>query len=521
MSTSHARSGKLSFEALLNLANAGEHKKVVNATRELKDQSTESLQYRLLRGASLVSLKKFDEAFSCLLVALEISPNNVDALSLAGTCLARTGKFEDAIHYFKMAYRLRPDMLIGQTLLRAALSAEGHDQLVETVFRTLYPKFFQSNKNRYVAIAACISLREWCAAHNPQVMEIEPSATIELTTYDGTPLEPYDSKSVNFVVIPDAKAVAGWDFVISPTGEVLSDTGYMDIEVPFPFMPHITSLSRNSVAYVGSRDVITLDEDVLFLSTSENYHFGHWITDILPRLVAWPHLNQSTTKIFIPANLPQQHRDILALFGLSRNDLVEGELGDTYCFRSLIVYCGHHPYVLNPTVARFLHQALAPKSTPPTAPHSETGVFLERSQTIRGRNIVNQAEFDAFLSEFGFRKVRRPELSIAEQSAIFGNAEIVMGVFGTDMVTAFQMRAGSDLVVFCFEDMEKSGVDDAIRYVSQLCAIVGMRIHLVPCRSSGKREAHSYLDDIVIDCDSFKSILQNIIHRRTSSRISK
>ena len=521
MSSSPTSSDKLSFEALLNLANAGEHEKVANATKDLNDKSPESLQYRLLHCASLVSLKNFDEAFSCLQVALETSPDNVDVLGLAGTCLAQTGKFEESIYYFKTAFRLRPDMLIGQSLLRAALSAEGRDQLVEAVFGTLYPKFFQNNKNRYVAIAACISLREWCAAHNPQVMEIEPAATIELTAYDGTPLEPYDSKSVSFVVIPDAKAVAGWDFVISPTGEVLSDTGYMDIEVSFPFMPHITSLSGNSVAYVGSRDVITLDEDVLFLSTSENHHFGHWITDILPRLVAWPHVNQSTTKIFIPASLPQQHRDILALFGVSPNDLIEGELGDTYCFRSLTVYCGHHPYVLNPTVAKFLHQALAPKRTPPAVPRAESSVFLERSQTKRGRNVVNQSEFDAFLSEFGIRKVRRPELSIAEQSAIFGNAEIVMGVFGTDMVTAFQMRAGSDLVVFCFEDMEKSGVDDAIRYVSQLCAIVGISIHLLPCRSSGKREAHSYLDDIVIDCDSLRDILQNIIIRRTSGTISR
>jgi len=177
-------------------------------------------------------------------------------------------------------------------------------------------------------------------------------------------------------------------------------------------------------------------------------------------------------------------------------------------------------------MAKFLHRNLGPP--PASANDVDNGAryFLERSGSVRGRNIVNQTEFDDVLSEFSFEKVRRPEISVQEQNQKFGQAGIVLGAFGTDMVTMFQLHPGTDLIVLCIEEMRREtndlsgrGIDSADAYIEQICAIIGVRLRRVYSTLVRRGPGYSYLQDMRVDCSALRQLLSDIIKRRAANSL--
>ncbi len=215
-------------------------------------------------------------------------------------------------------------------------------------------------------------------------------------------------------------------------------------------------------------------------------------------------------KMFALASLPKAQRETLLLFGVQAQDLIEGEEGIVCRFRSLTASLIPSLYSPILSTARFLYQGLALQRKPKAG---GAGYFLERSQTHRGRAIANLAELAEVLSEFRILTIRRPELSVAEQNALFSEAGIIICPFGTDLVTKFQVRPGTDLIVLQLNDLESvyAGIAD---YIVRYCAILGIRLHLIDCRLNVLAGKIKYHGDMFVDCAALREALLKIEARR-------
>lgn len=474
----------------------------------------------VIRGRSLLALGEFEAAVPPLLQALELHPGEKNALTGVAKCLRHLGRNDDALPYLAESYYLRPTAAAANILLRAAFNATEQDpELMFMLLRDFYPDYFANHPTHEIVITPFVAMAEWCAGRGIAMDEYDPGGEMRLRGADGTPVTPYFAPPVRFATIPAATVVAGLDWVIAPTGELLDGSGLTclaDSEmVPYgapTAVPGASDPPRKRIMHARSRDTIHIDQDVVFLSAPRLHHFGHWIYDHLPRLIAlrWP--GRIPLKVFSLATLPRAHREALDHFGIQPDDLILGEDGQAYQFRSVTALQLGDTQRPAAGLAKFLHDALAIKHTP--APSGVRGgrYFLERSQTSRGRKIANQEEFQAILDEFGFQSVRRPELTVPQQDVLFSDASIILSPFGSDLVTYFQLRPGTDFIVLNFKDMEEVYPEIeqlALRY----CALLGMRYHGIYCDIKEREGKILYHGDILVDCAALRRTLAEIVAR--------
>lgn len=348
-------------------------------------------------------------------------------------------------------------------------------------------------------ISKLVDARSWCRARDIPVVVLDAPQDIIVPDGQGMGRSlSYRCDATWHADIPEAQIVSGWDFAVAPTGEVLAGANYTPVQKSYPFMPHAYSESGRSIAHVWPDDVTRIDADALFLSTPERHHYGHWLSEFLPRLRAWNQTDAPARKIVISASLPPKHRDLLARFGVRDEDLVECDLGRRYAFRSLRIVRGGQPDRINPRDTRFLSAALGPG---PTANGAGGRIFfLERDAGTRLP--ANRGELQAVLAEFGVTPVNPTRLSVAEQVELFRNARAIIGAYGTELYCLFNMPRGSTVVELHWD------LALATTY-GPTCLFAGLHHHLILCAKANERGAAAYKKDgdLVVDCAKLRETL--------------
>ena len=113
------------------LLESGELREAVGMLRRSLLTEPKHLDQRLLLGAALVALGRFDQAAREMRIALEFDPENAAAHALNGEALLRGGDLERAIAAFHRAQRLEP----GDETIRALLEEAASAQSGEAPFR--------------------------------------------------------------------------------------------------------------------------------------------------------------------------------------------------------------------------------------------------------------------------------------------------------------------------------------------------------------------------------------------------
>jgi capsular polysaccharide biosynthesis protein len=314
----------------------------------------------------------------------------------------------------------------------------------------------------------------------------------------------YTADPFEIGIIPGAEFVSGWDYVIAPTGHVLSDSGYMPPELAFPrFFPQFPVPGVGLIAHPSAATTTDIPEQVLFLSVPEQFHIGHWFVDFLPRLRALAHA-PARTKVALPREAPGKFREALSLFGIGPDRLVQCELGKRYRAQSLVVARPGSYLRPRPSTTRFLRQSLGPAAN---SNHTlKRRVFLERG--VKSRQILNRTEVDAVLEEFGFTVVSLAQLSIAAQRSLLEDTEIAVGVWGSDLFCSFFMPENSAVLELLGDQSEHPAVRPN-------CQIAGIRHAYLICRDSATTEHRSHQKDrdLVVDCTAFRSALRELLER--------
>jgi len=375
------------------------------------------------------------------------------------------------------------------TLIEAAIGA-GDEAAIARLAEIQTPGL--DGRPRTMAINAVTPLRAWCEREGVSLQMLDVEQQVALPPAD------YRARECWVAAVPQGTVIAGWDWPVAPTGEVLDGGNYLPIGMMFGSCLHLHFPDIARVAHPWPAACVDVDADALFLSAPAGMHFGHWLVDFLPRLRAW----RRPMKIAVPAALPAKHRDTLAAFGVTPGDLVECAPDKRYRFRSLtVVVTGNHKEP-QPANVRFVQQGLAGPSA-----QKERRIFVHRADGTRG--VANRAEFNALLAAYGFETVDLATKSIAEQRKMMAETGLVLGAHGSDLFCMYMTPPATDVVELVWD-----GIDDPV--FAQSAAILGMRHHLVRCPGASSTALKVYKKDrdIVVDCNQLGERLNAIIDTR-------
>ncbi|MBX7200366.1 MAG: glycosyltransferase 61 family protein [Rhodospirillaceae bacterium] len=350
-----------------------------------------------------------------------------------------------------------------------------------------------------------MSLRDWTLPKK-RWLELDPPETVRLEC--GEYARVYQSVGHAAGVIPMGEILCGWDFVVTPRGEVIHDINYLNDPKMYTggWFPHAFDESHGRFFHPWPERSAFHDADVLYLSAPAFLSIGHWQCDFLRRLRVLRHF--PAAKIAVPADLPPKHREMLALFGVKQEDIIECALGARYRFRNLIVSKCGSSMGCSPKDLRFLGAALCA----PPAPGPRTRVFLTRAASTR--KIVNQDEVTERLTALGFDFFNLATASIAAQRHCLAQADIVIASMGSDLLASMFLQAGAHIIALDYNQPEVDLVTGALD-----CAATGIHaaarnvnFHLLACAAAEQRGvAFQRKDsDFVVDCDALERMIRGI-----------
>ncbi len=285
---------------------------------------------------------------------------------------------------------------------------------------------------------------------------------------------------------------------------MLEDTGYLKIVHVFNHLPHAYFPAAGLAAHRAPERLEIVDEDTLWLSAPMHNHMGHFLIDFLPRLQGLALAGQKL-KIAIPDTLVgRKYSDLLALAGIVESDLIRCSPEAVYRFRALHVYRHGTSMPPHPQHVAYVRGLLRQE---PTRGKSRPKRFFFSRDRIGSRLVVNTAEFQKVLDDYGFTTVDMPSLSIAAQRDLFSEAEIMLGAIGTDLFAVYFAPEGCNVITLQWDPTWKL---DA--YNPQTCAMLSLKHQFFLCPDTRpSQNSRSWLDlDFVVDCNALRHRLDEL-----------
>jgi hypothetical protein len=345
---------------------------------------------------------------------------------------------------------------------------------------------------------------DWCQWNKAPYRLIHEARRVTIpATSSHTKSYEYDTDPSIYAEITNARIVPGWDQILTPDGCVIADVSYSfrdRIKRPKAKASEAELLVPESGAalfYYGSTEKL-ISDDVFFLSApyrdgSNHPHFGHWMIDFLPRLLAFelPESNKPW-KIGVPDDISPKQIESITMMGFDEAQILKLRRDTRYLCRKLHVLKLGETMPPNPEFVHFLRSRLFTTSK---EPRRGKYIYLERGEVIT-RLIANTAEFDALLDTYGFMRVDVAKLTMAEQQELLGDAEVLLGSFGSALLSVYFAPPGSVLI-------DIIGEHRADPTLPHTCYLIGVEHQFLTCKGAPPDQAkwwHVKEPDLLVDC---------------------
>lgn len=231
------------------------------------------------------------------------------------------------------------------------------------------------------------------------------------------------------------------------------------------------------------------------ISTPEaDRNYSHWMIDLIPRLDLLARAGYGPEKVdryLINLGGYPYERETLALAGIPPEKLLPVS-ADTHFRCEQIVTTSirppHWQYSMPDWVSGHLRELIGAVPAQPAG-----RLYLTRNQSSF-RRLVNEEELTPFLSEHGFRILDPGALTVAQQAALFANAEAIVSPHGSAMTNLAFCRPGTlVLELFPPDYLDVSFWTAATTTACRYHAIVGERLEavapgrLIDCRRQDLR----------------------------------
>lgn len=337
------------------------------------------------------------------------------------------------------------------------------------------------------------TLSAYCAARGLRCEEALAPTQVKLAASSSYSLpHTYDTGPAVFASIPGAQYIPGWDTVIGEDGTILSDTGYMPLEVATRAFATFRVQAVDSLVHFSPAEERYFDGEVLFLSAPD-HSVGHWMVDFLPRLRGLEILAGRKVRLAVPTDLEPRYAEMLLAFGFRDEDILRCVPGVRHRFRLCHVYKAGGSEPPNPVHVKFVRGGLMRGESRQLNPAKR--VFLART-SVGTRRISNQVELDELLAERGFITADPADLDLAAQKALLGDAAVILGPFGSNLFGMYLAPQGCTVMV-----LMNAALEDPI--FAPTTALLGMTHQFVLCAAApgngGKRPKDR---DVVVNCDA-------------------
>jgi hypothetical protein len=163
--------------------------------------------------------------------------------------------------------------------------------------------------------------------------------------------------------------------------------------------------------------------------------FHHWVVEFLPRIRQLERHESRTgdsPTILVPPDSPAYVTESLALLGYLDSEYREWAGGRAHVDRYLYPSLLRNGAVPNPAACEWLHDRMNSAVSDRKTDTMPDRLFVSR-EDARMRRIENRSEIESLLQQRGFRTVRLSEHRIADQVALFAQAECVVGAHGAGL----------------------------------------------------------------------------------------
>lgn len=211
--------------------------------------------------------------------------------------------------------------------------------------------------------------------------------------------------------------------------------------------------SKNPVLSKGTPQLIThYKGSLLSLLTGGggNYNYYHWLYDVLPRIGLCESLiNLNDIDYLLVPDLCHQFQwETLNILNISKNKLISSANVQHISADNLLVTDHPNPdpsnlpkWIVDWLRLQFLSEARLNLKF-------NSLIYIERSDSVNNRRLLNEKEVVAFLKEKGFSTYRLSELSVREQISLFYHAEIIVGVHGAGFANLAFCKPGTKVIEF-------------------------------------------------------------------------
>lgn len=420
------------------------------------------------------------------------APTNLGQLYRAGGLEAvkaeLASRYSGWIAEIKAAPEAAPADLLGKALVGAVCA--GDQGNAARFAQRLVPDVPALSPLRLSPLA---TLSAYCASRGLRYEQVLAPAHVTLAASSPYSLPySYDTQPAAFASIPGAQYIPGWDTVLGEDGTVLSDTGYMPLEVATRAFTTIRVQAIDSLVHYSPAEERYFDGEALFLSAPDS-SVGHWMVDFLPRLKGLEILAGRQVKLAVPAPLEPRYAEMLAAFGFGEDDILRCAPGLRHRFRLCHVYKPGGSEPPNPAHVSFVRGGLIRGESLRLNPAKR--VFLART-SVATRRIANQAELDELLAERGFITADPADLDLAAQRGLLGDAGVILGPFGSNLFGMYLAPRGCTVMV-----LMNAALEDPI--FAPTAALLGMTHQFVLCAAAPDSGTKRPKDrDVVVNCDA-------------------
>lgn len=468
---------------------AGRFEEAVALSGQLRREAPADAALAVTEAFSLFRLQQYERAVAAAGEAIQLGSRNPTAAYVLGAANGALGRHAEAARALLGAYRMLPDRAdIAVMLLEQSVAAHGLDA-ARPLFQTISARLPDR------AVTACWARLQFRAAGGAQLLpgfldaplmsvpdwagrvgvtmdwvgEPEPITWID-PVIAGEPDGPrHRSSHMGYTpyvcTIRGATVFSRSNMLLMPDGTVLNDSAadktYGRYIVNFMSeLPVLDRVDDRLLLEVGRYPVAGEVDAAMLLSGSVSEHFGHWISEYLPRLsLMQHHPRYATLPIIVDAVMPPQHLEYLKLVAPD-NPVIELQPGRALRCRELVVAAptaffavhlddGHGvpPERQAPVSVesfRFIAQRVLSRLPPPA--RTDRKIYLSRRKK-RGRRPRNEADICAWLAARGFEIVSPEELAFVDQVRLFQEARVVVAPGGSSLMNAIFSAPGTEFFV--------------------------------------------------------------------------
>jgi capsular polysaccharide biosynthesis protein len=232
--------------------------------------------------------------------------------------------------------------------------------------------------------------------------------------------------------IPGAELVGWRGLVRLPDGSFASEVLYGNI-------PKLRAERGFAIPLPGPGE--KLSGPCFFLGFPWWRNYGHWHRDVLGQLYGVLPLLPRDTRFVVPLRLAAFQRETIRALGISEERLVPMGSHQTFQVEDLFFT----PHTESPAPRwRWLREGiLSAYGICPT--QGTRRLYISRRDFAR-RGVLNEAEVEACLANYGFETIMPEKLSHRDQVALFAQAKVIVGSHGAGLTNVLYAPRGACLI---------------------------------------------------------------------------